>query len=68
MPAILIISVLFIAILVLLISCIKIVPQSRVFVVERLGFLLSDMGKRSAFQGSVFRPYRKKSFLKRAGC
>ena len=37
MPAILIISVLFIAILVLLISCIKIVPQSMVFVVERLG-------------------------------
>ena len=37
MPAILIISVLFIAILVLLVSCIKIVPQSMVFVVERLG-------------------------------
>ena len=37
MTAIIIIAILIIAILVLLVSCIKIVPQSMVFVVERLG-------------------------------
>ena len=68
MPAILIISVLFIAILVLLISCIKIVPQSMVFVVERLGSYYQTWENGLHFKVPFLDHIAKKSFLKRAGC
>ena len=65
MGAFIAVVILLAVVLIILVNCIKIVPQAHAMVVERLGGYLATWGV--GLQNAVFRPCCKKSDLKGTG-
>ena len=67
MGAFIAVVILLAVVLIILVNCIKIVPQAHALVVERLGGYLATWGVGLHFKIPFIRPCCKKSYLKGAG-
>ena len=67
MEGLIALAVLLVIVLIVLVNCIKIVPQAHAMVIERFGRISHHMERRTSPQGAIYRQNSKESHLKGAG-
>ena len=67
MEGLIALAVLLVIVLIVLVNCIKIVPQAHAMVIERLGGYLTTWSVGLHPQGAIYRQNSKESHLKGAG-